>query len=69
MSVLNAKYGTTAAFLSSLCEISVVDALKRGPAIDVTLKIEPAMIAVGGKHVAAAMNNKVGLLLFSSLCL
>ena len=60
MSVLNAKYGTTAAFLSSLCEISVIDALKRGPAIDVTLKIEPTMIAVGGKHVAAAMNNKVG---------
>ena len=69
MSVLNAKYGTTAAFLSSLCEISVVDALKRGPPVDVMLKIEPAMIAVGGKHVAAAMNNKVGLILFLFLFL
>jgi WD repeat-containing protein 19 len=61
MSVLNAKYGTTAAFLSSLREISVVDALKRTPPLDITLKVEPTLIAVGGKHVAAGMNNKVQL--------
>ena len=59
MSVLNAKYGTTAAYLSSLREISVVDAVKRSAPIDITLKVEPTLIAVGGNHVAAAMNNKV----------
>jgi hypothetical protein len=39
MSVLNAKFGTTAAFLSSLREISVVDAVKRSAPIDITLKV------------------------------
>ena len=59
MSVLNACYKTTAAYLSSLREISVVDAVKRTRPIDVTLKLEPVIIALGAKHVAAGMNNRV----------
>lgn len=52
----------TLAFLSSLREISVVDAVKRSPPIDIVLKLEPTIIAIGGKHVAACMNNKVNYL-------
>jgi len=60
MTVLNASYKTTAAYLSSLREISVVDAAKRSTRpIDVTLKLEPSIIALGAKHVAAGMNNRV----------
>ena len=59
MSVLNACYKTTAAYLSSLREVSVVDAVKRTRPIDVTLRLEPALIALGAKHVAAGMNNRV----------
>lgn len=59
MSVLNASYKTNAAYLSSLREISVVDAVKRSRPIDITLKLEPAIIALGAKHVAAGMNSRV----------
>lgn len=59
MSILNAKYKTSIAYLSSLREISVVDAVKKGRPTDVSLKLEPSIIAVGAKHVAAGMNNRV----------
>jgi WD repeat-containing protein 19 len=59
MPVLNAKYGSTAAYLSSLREVTVQDVLRRSNPIDVTLKLEPSLLAVGATHVAAGMNNKV----------
>ena len=59
MPVLNAKYGTTAAYLSSLREVTVQDVVRRTNPIDVTLKLEPSLLAVGASHVAAGMNNKV----------
>ena len=59
MSILNAKYKTSIAYLSSLREISVVDAIRKGRPIDVSLKLEPSIIAIGAQHVAAGMNNRV----------
>lgn len=59
MSILNAKYKTSIAYLSSLRELSIVDAVKRSRPVDVPLSLEPSVIAVGSKHVAAGMNNKV----------
>eukprot|EP01041_Mallomonas_annulata_P000695 gene695-1331_t len=59
MTVLNAYYKSTIAYLSSLREVSVMDAIRRSRPIDITLKIEPAILAVGGRHVAAGMNNRV----------
>ena len=59
MAVLNARYQTSVAYLSSLREISVVDVIKRNRPVDISLKLEPSFIALGGKHVAAGMNNRV----------
>ncbi len=59
MSVLFASYRTSIAYLSSLREISVVDGVKRSRPVDVTVKLEPSIIAVGPRHVAAGMNNRV----------
>ena len=59
MSALNASYKNNIAYLSSLREVSVVDASRRGKPIDVTLRLEPSIIALGDKHVAAGMNNFV----------
>jgi len=59
MSVLNCLHKASIAYSSSLREVSIVDTVKRTRPVEVMLKIEPTMIAIGGKHVAAAMNNRV----------
>lgn len=59
MSVLSAYNKSSVCYLSSLREISVVDCARRAKPIDITLKLEPAIIALGPKHVAAGMNNRV----------
>jgi WD repeat-containing protein 19 len=59
MSVLSAYNKSSVCYLSSLREISVVDCARRSKPIDITLKLEPAIIALGPKHVAAGMNNRV----------
>lgn len=59
MTVLNATYKTTVAYLSSLREVSIIDVVRRTRPIDVMLKLEPALLAVGGRHVAAGMNGRV----------
>ena len=59
MNTLSTKYKTSIAYLSSLREVSVVDVGKRSRVVDVTVKIEPQILALGAKHVAAGMNNKV----------
>mmetsp|Transcript_23630 Transcript_23630/g.32414 ORF Transcript_23630/g.32414 Transcript_23630/m.32414 type:complete len:1528 (-) Transcript_23630:123-4706(-) len=59
MSVLSASNKVNVCYLSSLRELSVVDCGRRTKPIDITLKLEPAIIAVGAKHVAAGMNNRV----------
>ena len=59
MSVLHATYKSSIAYLSSLREISIVDAIRRSRPTEVSLRLEPAVIAVGAWHVAAGMNNRV----------
>lgn len=59
MSVLFAANKTSIGYLSSLREVSVVDAIKRARPVDVTVKLEPSILALGPKHVAAGMNNRV----------
>ena len=59
MSVLSACNKASVCYLSSLREISVVDCARRTKPIDITLKLEPSIIALGPKHVAAGMNNRV----------
>jgi hypothetical protein len=47
----------------SLCviyiKVSVFDAVKKTKPVDVTLKLEPSILALGTKHIAAGMNNRV----------
>ena len=59
MSVLNATYGSTIGYLSSLREVSILDAVRRSRPVEVTLKLEPSIVALGRSHVAAGMNNRV----------
>ncbi|KAJ1416172.1 hypothetical protein B484DRAFT_302829, partial [Ochromonadaceae sp. CCMP2298] len=59
MSVLYASYRTSVAYLSSLREVAVVDAVRRGRPVDVTVKLEPSLLALGALHLAAGMNNRV----------
>jgi WD repeat-containing protein 19 len=59
MAVLYASYRTSVAYLSSLREVAVVDTVRRGRPIDVTVKLEPSLLALGSNHVAAGMNNRV----------
>lgn len=59
MASLSAVSGTIVGYLSSLREMSVVDCSRRGRSVDVPLTLEPTVIAVGPRHVAAGMNNKV----------
>lgn len=59
MSVICATYKTNIAYLSSLREVSIVDAVRRTRPIDITTKLEPSIVALGAKHVAVGMNNRV----------
>jgi WD repeat-containing protein 19 len=59
MSSISAKYKASVAYLSSLREASILDVSRRSRPIDITFKLEPSMIALGVKHIAAAMNNRV----------
>ena len=59
MSVLQASNKSTVCFLSSLRELSVVDCIRRTRPVDVALKLEPSLLALGPMHVAAGMNNRV----------
>ena len=59
MAVLYASHRTSVAYLSSLREVAVVDTVRRGRPIDITVKLEPSLLALGPQHLAAGMNNRV----------
>jgi hypothetical protein len=42
-----------------MSQVSVVDVLRRNRPVDVALKLEPSVIGVGGRFVAAGMNAQV----------
>ncbi|DAZ95514.1 TPA: LOW QUALITY PROTEIN: hypothetical protein N0F65_001853, partial [Lagenidium giganteum] len=52
-------YNNYVAYLSSLRELIVVDVLGRDNPIHIAVSIEPSFVAVGPRHVAVGMNNRV----------
>lgn len=58
MTILRATYKSTVAYLSSLREVSIFNARRKSRPVEVSLLLEPAVLALGAKHVAAGMNNK-----------
>jgi WD repeat-containing protein 19 len=59
MSVLNSCYRSSLVYLSSLREVSVVDAARKSKPIGIPLLLEPSIVGIGSKHIAAGMNNRV----------
>ena len=57
---VHASCGSRIAYLSSLREVSIVDALRTGDKpLMVSVNMEPMIVALGPSHVAVAMNNRV----------
>jgi WD repeat-containing protein 19 len=46
-------------YLSSLRELSIIDVTGRDNPIHISVSIEPAFVAIGPRHVAVGMNNRV----------
>lgn len=60
MPTVHASSGPRVAYLSSLREVSVMDASRSGEKpFAVPVDIEPAIVALGPYHVAVAMNDRV----------
>lgn len=60
MPTVHASCGPCVAYLSSLREVSVVDASRPGDKpLCVPVSIEPTIVALGPSHVAVAMNDRV----------
>lgn len=60
MPTVHASSGPRVAYLSSLREVSVVDASRSGEKpLTVPVDIEPTIVALGPCHVAVAMNDRV----------
>lgn len=61
VTVLSTVWKSSVAYLSSLRDVSVIDAAetKRGRRDNIVLRLEPSIIALGPQHLAACMNNRV----------
>eukprot|EP00793_Prasinoderma_coloniale_P004677 PRCOL_00000438-RA len=56
--VVNAAFGSRAAYLTSLLEMSIADVVT-GWRVYVKLEAEPSLVAMGESHAAAGLNNQV----------
>lgn len=57
---VHASCGPRLAYLSSLREVSVIDASRSGDKpLTIPVSIEPTIVALGPSHVAVAMNDRV----------
>jgi WD repeat-containing protein 19 len=59
ISILYASHKSNLCYLSSLREVTVVNTKRRTRPLEISLQLEPTVIAIGPHHVAAGMNNKV----------
>lgn len=60
MPIMHASSGPRVAYLSSLREVSVIDASRSlEKPLKVPVDIEPTMVALGPLHIAVAMNDRV----------
>lgn len=59
MPTVHASFGSCVAYLSSLRQVSVVDAARSGDKpLNVSVSIEPTIVGLGPAHVAVAMNDR-----------
>eukprot|EP00903_Cladosiphon_okamuranus_P008272 g7961.t1 len=59
MPTVHASFGSCVAYLSSLRQVSVVDAARSGDKpLNVPVSIEPTIVGLGPAHVAVAMNDR-----------
>jgi len=57
MPVMNAAMGTSIAYLSSLREVVVTDAVENRNPLTITIEMEPSFMGLGRSFVAMGMNN------------
>jgi len=57
MPVMNASSGTMIAYLSSLREVVVRDAVDDSKSLAISIEMEPSFMGLGRNHVAMGMNN------------
>lgn len=53
------SWGSRVAYMSSLREVTVVDAADDTPPVQFPVNVEPAFVALGAAHAAVGMNNRV----------